>query len=158
MERGMAATNQKTSLMAEVLSPNVEDRTKRGAESVANRPSSLSRSLHFKYYIHDSVSTLRFQLIGDLRAANVLELNGSWDTARTTLAGRRFLLDLNQLYSTDDDGQAWLSKMRHAGAEFLPADYMESASSRAARRIPEQTAEVNLSLLGRVMGLLRGER
>lgn len=142
--------------MPEVLSPNLEfkvNNTER--QNGANRASSLARSLVFKYYIHDSVPTLRFQLIGDLRAAHVRELNGSWETARTTVNKRRLLLDVSQLYSTDDDGRAWLLKMRDAGAEFVPATYLDSQNHAPAPKIPEQTAAVKLSLLGRVLGRFR---
>jgi hypothetical protein len=145
--------------MAEVLSRNTEDKSLRGAESVANRPSSLTRSLFFKYYIHDSVPTLRFQLIGDLRAAQIAELNGSWETARTTLSLRRFVLDVSQLYSADEAGLAWLRKMKEAGTQFLPQNYIDSQSlneDHAPR--PEQAEPVCLSLLGRVLGKIRGSR
>jgi hypothetical protein len=141
--------------MPEVLAPNLEAKISSSEQQNAtNRISSLARSLVFKYYIHDSVPTLRFQLIGDLRAANVRELNGSWETARTTLNNRRFLLDVNQLYSVDDDGRAWLIKMKESGAEFLPAKYMDSPQTTSAPQVPEQVCAVKLSLLGRVLGLL----
>lgn len=138
--------------MPEVLSPNTEGKLQRGGESVANRVSSLARSLSFKYYIHDSVLTLRFQLIGDLRADQVAELDGSWETARTTLSLRRFVLDLSQLYSTDDAGRAWLRKMQDAGAQFLPQNYMESRFNQTSTQAPAQIETVRLSLLGRVLG------
>jgi hypothetical protein len=147
--------------MAEVLSRNTEDRSLRSAESVAyHRPSSLKRSRSFKYYIHDSVPTLRFQLIGDLRVAQIAELNGSWETARTTLSLRRFVLDVSHLYSADEAGRAWLRKMKEAGAQFLPQNYMmdSPAVSQDPPPRPEQTQTVCLSLLGRVLGKLRGGR
>ena len=145
--------------MAEVLSRNTEDKSLRGAESIAYRPSSLTRSLFFKYYIHDSVPTLRFQLIGDLRVAQVAELNGSWETARTTLLLRHFVLDVSQLYSADEAGRAWLRKMKEAGAQFLPQNYMDSAAvSRDSPPHPGRAETVCLSLLGRVLGKIRGAR
>jgi hypothetical protein len=141
--------------MPEVLTPNLEGKVNTTARQNATKStSSLARSLAFKYYIHDSVQTLRFQLIGDLRALNVHELHGSWETARTTLSSRRFLLDVSQLYSTDDDGRAWLVRMKDAGAEFSPANYMDSAHGLKAPRTPERVCAVKLSLLGRVLGLL----
>jgi hypothetical protein len=145
--------------MAEVLSRNTEDRSLRSAEPVAYRTSSLARSLSFKYYIHDSVPTLRFQLFGDLRAAQIAELNGSWETARTTLSSRRFVLDVSHLYSADEAGRAWLRKMKEAGAQFLPQNYMDSpAVSQDSPQHPEQAETVCLSLLGRVLGKIRGGR
>jgi len=154
----MITENPTISGMAEVLSPIPQIKAQKAADSVANRPSSLSRSRSFKYYIHDSVPTLRFQLIGDLHAASVRELNGSWETARTTLNARRFLLDLSQLHSTDDEGRAWLLKMKDAGAQFQPVSYLDSPIKASERRMVEQVPSVKLSLVGRVMGLFRSER
>jgi hypothetical protein len=138
MEPTVPVKNQKTSLMAEALVKTAERETRQSAQYSLIRPSS------FKYYIHDSVATLRFQLIGDLQASHVTELNGSWQTAKITLRDRRFVLDVSQLYSTDDEGQRWLSKMREAGAEFVPAKRPPVA---------DQVASIKLSLLGRVLGM-----
>jgi hypothetical protein len=142
--------------MAEVLTQNAESELQLGEEPRANRPTSLVRSHSFKYYIHDSVPTLRFQLVGDLRATNLPELNGSWETARTTLGVRRFVLDASQLYSTDAEGRNWLVKMKELGAAFLPATYLEPATVTV--KMPEPVEAVRLSLVGRVMGMIRGER
>jgi len=154
----MVAANPKVSVMAEVISPNAVSKVQRLEPPAASRPSSLARSLTFKYYIHDSVSTLRFQLIGDLRAANVFELNGSWETARTTLGGRRFLLDVSQLYGTDAEGRAWLIKMQQSGANFLPENYPHLPADKAGPHVPNHIAAVKLSLIGRVIGVFRGTR
>jgi hypothetical protein len=146
--------------MAEVLSRNTEDQSLRSAEAVAYRPSSLTRSLFFKYYIHDSVPTLRFQLIGDLRVAQIAELNGSWETARTTLHSRHFVLDVSHLYSADEAGRAWLRKMNEAGALFLPQNYMMDSPpvGQDSPPNPSQAETVCLSLLGRVLGKILGGR
>ncbi len=151
----MITENPTISGMAEVLSPIPQIKSQKGVESVANRPAGPSRSLPFKYYIHDSVPTLRFQLIGDLRAASVRELDGSWETARTTLNSRRFLLDVSQLFSADEEGRAWLFKMKDAGAQFEPASYLDSPRKPSERRKTEQAEAVKLSLVGRVLGLFR---
>ena len=146
MERLTNAENPTLS-MAEVLIQNANSKSRVGEQTSANRPASLVRSLFFKYYIHDSVPTLRFQIIGDLRASNVMELNGSWETARTTLSLRRFVLDVTHVYSTDNEGRNWLCKMRDAGAAFVPANYLESASHPAPLPGPEPLAAVKLSIL-----------
>lgn len=142
--------------MAEVLTQNAEPTVQQGSEPVANRPSSPVHSHFFKYYIHDSVDTLRFQLIGDLRAANVRELNGSWETARTTLNQRRFVIDVNQVYGSDVEGRKWLLHMKDVGATFLPGNYLDTGphEKRAERDLEQES--VKLSLLGRIMGLIRG--
>jgi hypothetical protein len=158
MERTVNPENPIVSVMPEVLTQNAEAKLQRGEEPRANRPTSLVRSLSFKYYIHDSVAKLRFQLVGDLCAANVSELNGSWETARTTLGSRRFVLDIGQLFSSDSEGRGWLLKMGEAGAEFSPAAYLEFGEQNNDARIPEQVAAVRLSVVGRVIGMIRGER
>jgi hypothetical protein len=109
-----------------VLTQNAELAESRTEETPAQRAAHLAPSRAFKYYIHDSVSTLRFQLIGDLRDVNVTELNGSWQTAQTTLNLRKLVLDLSQLESADPQGRRWLAEMKNIGATFLPAEYLES--------------------------------
>jgi len=154
----MVAENPKVSVMAEVISPKATGKGQNRERPISSSDSSLARSLNFKYYIHDSVSTLRFQLIGDLRSANVPELNGSWDTARTTLGSRRFLLDVRHLHSTDEEGQSWLSIMSQSGAHFLPENYQELPVHQASKDIRQQDASVKLSLIGRVVGVFLGCR
>jgi hypothetical protein len=92
-----------------------------------------------------------------LRSPNLAELMGSWDTARTTLKLRRFVIDVRQLYSTDDESCRWLLKMSQEGAAFLPANYWESEDpTNAPTRADSQGGPLELSLLGRMMGILRG--
>jgi hypothetical protein len=142
--------------MPEVLveKPAPREQSSKGPET--NSPSSPGRASSFKYYIHDSVSTLRFQLIGDLRASHVTELNGSWQTAHTTLMQRRLVLDVRQLQSADDEGKHWLTAMNEAGASFLPArDFASDVTSIAAGH-PKEPSGVKLSLLGRILGMISG--
>jgi hypothetical protein len=144
--------------MAEVLTQNTDSNLQLGEESPANSRASLVRSLSFKYYIHDSVPTLRFQLVGDLRAANIAELNGAWETSRPTLNLRRFVLDVTQLYSADGEARKWLLKMNDSGAAFLPPNYLTPAAHATTAHSREQAAAVKLSLIGRVLGMIRRER
>lgn len=87
------------------------------------------RSSVFKYYIHDSVDTLRFQLLGDLSEYDVSELNGCWNTAKTTLNQRKLVIDLRQLVSTDEGGREWLLFMANEGATYLPDSYFRTGLS-----------------------------
>lgn len=112
-----------------VLTQNAELKENRTEETPGNQLSNTVSSSSFKYYIHDSVATLRFQLIGDLRDGNVTELNGSWETAQTTLRLRRLVLDLCGLNSTDEHGKRWLLKMKEVGAAFLPDEYLEAGTT-----------------------------
>ena len=100
------------------------------------------RSSAFKYYIHDSVDTLRFQLLGDLSERDVSELSGCWNTARTTLNQRKLVIDLRLLHSTDEGGREWLLSMANEGAIYWPDSYFRtglsgqnSSNSGAGRKV-----------------------
>jgi len=108
------------------------------------------RSSSFKYYIHDSVAAFRLQLIGDLTAWDVTELNGTWETARTTLGRRKLVLDLSRLHSADEEGNQWLAKMKAVGAVFRPEGPTQPVAA--------ETCFIKLSLIGRVLGALRYTR
>jgi hypothetical protein len=135
-----------------VLTQNDELAQSRTQETPANRVTDLVPSGSFKYYIHDSVSTLRFQLIGDLREGNVTELNGSWETAQTTLKFRRLVLDLSQLDSADQQGRKWLLQMKEIGAAFRPNDQFEFGAQVAKQAA---SSSVKLSLVGRILAIFR---
>jgi len=135
-----------------VLTQNVELKENRTEETPANRLANPVPSTSFKYYIHDSVATLRFQLIGDLRYADVTELNGSWETAQTTLKFRRLVLDLCHLASVDEAGRRWLLKIKDAGAAFLPAEYFELGASAPRLRMSDS---VTLGLVARTLAIFK---
>jgi hypothetical protein len=136
----------------DVLTQQVELKGSRTEEKPAIPLAGCTPSSTFKYYIHDSVATLRFQLIGDLRDGNVTELNGSWETAQTTLRFRRLVLDLCGLNSTDEHGKRWLLKMKDVGAAFLPDEYLEAAAktSRTMRADGQKP-----SLAGRMLAIFK---
>jgi hypothetical protein len=117
----------------------------------------LIRSVPFKYYIHDSVATLRFQLVGDLRREHIAELSGSLETARTTLVDRRLQLDLCLLSSADEKGQAWLLAIRNAGADILPADYFHPSVNPLDQGLRKTPAKLTLGLFLRALGFARRE-
>jgi hypothetical protein len=140
--------------MAELFTQNAESNQRRGEGSDNNR---LAGQTSLKYYIHDSVAALKLQLIGELRAADVAGLNGTWHTAKITLGQRQLVLDLCQLNSTDEEGQRWLAQMRDQGAVSIPDNYFESGVAETRILVAVQAASIRLSLLGRVMGMIRGE-
>jgi len=135
-----------------VLTHNAELVEKRTEETPASRLAHAVPSRSFKYYIHDSISSLRFQLIGDLNDGNVTELNGSWETAQTTLKFRRLVLDLSQLDSADQHGRRWLLQMKEAGAAFLPSEQFE-LDAQAVR--PVSANGVKPSLAGRILAIFK---
>jgi hypothetical protein len=122
------------------------------AEARTESRTARAHSSAFKYYIHDSVTTLSFQLIGEMRSGNVTELNGSWETARPTLAQRHLVLDLSLLHSADEQSRRWLLSMKDLGAMFLPdLDIGSHARSLGAHADNSET----ISLLGRFLNTFR---
>ena len=54
------------------------------------------------FYIHDGAQALTLQIIGALTQRAAAELEQTWLTARSTLAGRELLIDLGDVTSADD--------------------------------------------------------
>lgn len=127
------------------------------AEEPSLRAGRSLRSSRFKYYIHDGVAACRLQLVGELTEAEVPELNGCWRTARTTLAGRPLILDLNALDSVDEAGKQWLAGMAQEGARYSPANYLRDVvAGRHVAGVEKLREAPKPGLLGRLLGLLRG--
>jgi hypothetical protein len=148
-EPSVQGENPKESNMTEAKSSTMESST-----VVAARPSNggFSRSSSFKYYIHDSVSSCRLQLLGELGKADLAELDGCWRTIRTTLGARRLVLDLRRLKSADAASTRWLRDMEQERATYLPASYFDGALEPP----PAGGEKPKLSPFARVLGLLRG--
>lgn len=87
------------------------------------------RSASFKYYIHDGVQVCRLQLIGDMTQTEVADLTGCWNTVKTTLGQRKFVLDLQGLRSTDEPARLWVVRMAAEGASILPEHYIRDGFS-----------------------------
>ncbi|MFL6450308.1 MAG: hypothetical protein ACJ746_21900 [Bryobacteraceae bacterium] len=116
------------------------NKTKTEAANQASGSSQASRPTPsaLKYYIHDGTEAFRFQLIGELREADVKELSGCWNTAKSTFGNRKLVLDLQALRNTDENGKEWLLAMVREGAVCVPesffrANMMDQASSPAAQ-------------------------
>jgi hypothetical protein len=76
-------------------------------------------SSQLKYYIHDGIDACRLQLIGTFSASDVKELEGCWNTARTTLGERKLIVDLAAVDAMDDPGRKWLAVMVAEGARVI---------------------------------------
>ena len=113
--------------------------------------SSVSGRSELIYYIHDSVPALRFQLIGNLREANVAELSGCWNTARTILGSRHLVIDLRALRSTDEAGKQWLLSLAHEGARYLPESYFRTGLASSDYEAPRR-----IGILSRLLSIFRG--
>ncbi len=112
------------------------------------------RSSVFKYYIHDSVDMLRFQLLGELSEHDVPELNGCWNTARTILSGRKLVIDLRSLKSVDESGKEWLLSMANEGAVYWPESYFRTGLS-GQNSSPTSGGSRNVGILARLLSLFR---
>ncbi len=95
---------------------NIQVKESDGAQS-ASRPY-VSRSL-LRYYLHDGTDAFRFELIGALSAMDLVELDGCWRTAKSSIAGRKVRLDLRQITDVDDSGRQWLTEMLTEGTEYI---------------------------------------
>ena len=74
-----------------------------------------------KITLHDTAAELRFRLEGKLAGLWVRELGQCWQTAASTTANRKTVVDLREVDFVDEEGQALLCQMRHAGVKFLAA-------------------------------------
>jgi hypothetical protein len=143
--------------MAQVQTDNL---TGEAADTQRDRPArygSGAFSSKFKYYIHDSITELRFQILGEVGEIEIRELNGCWQTAKGTLGPRRLLLDLRGVRSVDDTAKQWLAAMAQERACYLPEAFLRDALANKPNN-QDEPAPVRLSLLGRILGLLRGVR
>jgi len=85
------------------------------------------------YYIHDSIDSFRLQLHGSLGAEDIKELQGCWNTAKSTLAGRKLILDITGLQQIDESGNGWIAAMAAEGASILePLPASRAKTARAS--------------------------
>lgn len=111
-----------------------------------------------KYYIHDSIDALRFELCGELTEWDVAELNGCWNTAKTTLGSRRLILDVRRLKAADEGGSQWLQLMFTHGASFIPEGRFPQFSSQLGQlTAPGKSLRKN-AVLDKVLNLCPGLR
>jgi hypothetical protein len=115
-----------------------------GSSNQASRPHVSA----LKYYIHDGTEAFRFQLIGELREMDVKELTGCWETAKSTFGGRKLVLDLQRLASTDENGKEWLLAMVREGAVCVPESYFrENLADQASSSVLSRKSSGLLSKL-----------
>ncbi len=72
-----------------------------------------------KITLHDSALEFRITLEGRLTGPWVAELEQCWQTASSTTAGRRTILDLGEVDFICPDAEAVLCRMHAQGVEFL---------------------------------------
>jgi hypothetical protein len=90
------------------------------------------------FYIHDGAQALTLRIIGPCTKGAAAELEQTWLTAQSTLAGRELLIDLADVISVDDDGQTVLRRLAGHGARFITASRLtEALAAEVSRRMPE---------------------
>jgi ABC-type transporter Mla MlaB component len=86
----------------------VQVTVKEESTSVAESNGSCPKAGSFRYYLHDNSDSFRFQFIGEVTSAALVELDGCWRTARSSVGGRKIRLDLRDLTGADEAALAWL--------------------------------------------------
>ena len=90
------------------------------------------------FYIHDGAQALTLQITGDLTQAAANELEQTWLTARSTLAGRDLLVELGNAIAVDAGGQSVLRRLARHGARFITASRLsEAVAEEVSRKLPE---------------------
>ena len=74
-----------------------------------------------KITLHDSAQEFRITLEGRLSGPWVAELEQCWQTASSTTAGRKTILDLGEVDFVCQDAEPLLSRMHAQGVEFVAA-------------------------------------
>jgi hypothetical protein len=96
------------------------------------------------FYIHDGAQALTLQITGELTQGAAPELEQTWLTVRSTLAGR-------QPISVDAGGQTVLRRLGRHGARFITASRLsEVLAEEVSRRTPEPLSLQRPSLWNRL--------
>jgi len=69
-------------------------------------------------YLHDSATTFRFVLRGELIGRGVQDLEEAWITAQSVLNGKELVVDVSGIRGADQSGVDLLFRMRESGARL----------------------------------------
>lgn len=69
--------------------------------------------------IHDGAREFRLKIEGRFAERQVHEAESCWQTARSTMTGRRFAVELTGVTSVDESAKQLLVRMYQAGADFI---------------------------------------
>ena len=128
-------------------------------QSEASQKGKTTRAAsQFRYYIHDSVESFRVQLLGHFAEADLPELQGCFQTAKSTLANRKLILDLTGLQTLDEAARQWLASMSSEHAIYIPDSFSPSGILSRNSSAPEARIGRKPSGLRRLRSLLRGSR
>jgi hypothetical protein len=87
-----------------------------------------------KITLHDSARELRLKLEGKLSGPWVEELRQCWRTAASTTAGRRSVLDLDEVDFVCPEGESLLTEMHQQGVRLMAATPVTRAMVEEIRR------------------------
>ncbi len=95
-----------------------------------------------RYYMHDGPAAFRFELAGDVDAADAVRLEQDWHTASSVAEIATLIIDLTFVTSIDEAARDLFRKWHAAGAQFAAAtkrarELVESITKRPfARGLP----------------------
>lgn len=153
MELRLQATNPTTGAMADLTTQTDQVQPREFALTKASDQKKALRPAFFKYYIHDGVESCRLQLIGEFTETEVPDLTGCWNTVKTTIGERKFILDVCGLRSADDIAKRWLIEKAAEGASFLPETYLRDGLAGNGCQPP---AAARSGFFSRLISLFRG--
>ena len=83
-----------------------------------------------RYYMHEGPAAFRFELAGDLDAADAATLEHDWQTASSVMGNRTLIIDLSFVTGIDETVRSLFRRWYAGGAEF-------AASSKRSRELVE---------------------
>ena len=108
------------------------------------------------FYVHDGAQALTLRTIGVLTKGAAADLEQTWLTACSTLAGRDLLIDLSDVTSVDDGGQPVLRRFAEHGGRFITASsFTDSLAQEMSGRIPELLPAPRQSVRNRLVCCLK---
>jgi replication-associated recombination protein RarA len=87
-----------------------------------------------KITLHDSARELRFKLEGRLSGPWVDELRNCWQTAASTTAGRKTVVDLDEIDFVGPEGESLLAEMHDQNVRLVAATPVTKALVEEIRR------------------------
>lgn len=155
MELRLQPLSPTTGAMTDSKNQNEQVMPRDFAVTKASREKKAVRSTSFKYYIHDGTECCRLQLFGDFTEAEVLNLTGCWNTVKTTLGARNFVVDVCNVRSADEVAKRWLLEMAAEGATFRPETYLRDGLPGEGCHA---AASARPAWFSRLVSLFRGSR
>jgi hypothetical protein len=83
-----------------------------------------------RYYMHEGPAAFRFELSGDLDAADAATLEQDWRAASPSMGDRTLIIDLSFVTGIDEAVRSLFGRWYAGGAEF-------AASSKRSRELVE---------------------